>query len=277
VLFFGLVAVGGSYYLQTLSISPAALLAGAMVGLFAAAVITVNNTRDLDTDRRAGRRTLAVVLGRRAAGWVYCGELLLPFVLLPCLALLIERGVWLVLPLLTLPPVLRLTKRFRQAALGPAFNQLLVALLACSSFLASCWRWPCSCRSGIQSGPSGSRGRLNQASFRCRRTTVPTMISAGAVIPAAATFPGRVARSAVNTRCRWSCRFAPLPPGGRVAGRARSSGGRSRRAADAHVEDDGQRGRASEGQSRLIVPSLRWPVAKATACACSRWVSGMPA
>ena len=53
--------------------------------------------------------------------------LLLPFVLLPCLALLIERGVWLVLTLLTLPPVLRLTKRFRQAALGPAFNQLLVA------------------------------------------------------------------------------------------------------------------------------------------------------
>ncbi|MEF8711919.1 MAG: 1,4-dihydroxy-2-naphthoate polyprenyltransferase [Candidatus Accumulibacter propinquus] len=127
LLFFGLVAVDGSYYLQTLSISPAALLAGAMVGLFAAAVITVNNTRDLDTDRRAGRRTLAVVLGRRAAGWVYCGELLLPFVLLPCLALLIERGVWLVLTLLTLPPVLRLTKRFRQAALGPAFNQLLVA------------------------------------------------------------------------------------------------------------------------------------------------------
>ena len=44
-----------------------------------------------------------------------------------------------------------------------------------------------------------------------------------------------------------------------------------------HVDTTVCRGRASAGQSRFIVPSLRWPVTKVTACAWSRWVSGMPA
>jgi 1,4-dihydroxy-2-naphthoate octaprenyltransferase len=127
LLFFGLVAVGGSYYLQTLSISPAALLAGAMVGLFAAAVITVNNTRDLDTDRRAGRRTLAVVLGRRAAGWVYWRRTAAPVcaVALPRAAHRARRLAGLAAA--DAAARTAVDRRFRQAALGPAFNQLLVA------------------------------------------------------------------------------------------------------------------------------------------------------
>lgn len=127
LLFFGLAAVGGSYYLQTLSISPAALLAGAMLGLFGAAVITVNNTRDLETDARAGRRTLAVVLGRRAMRWVFAAETLLPFALLPGLAVLAGRAWWLASPLLVLPPVLLLIKRFGDASGGAVFNQLLAS------------------------------------------------------------------------------------------------------------------------------------------------------
>lgn len=125
VLFFGLVAVGGSYYLQTLSISPAALLAGAMLGLFGAAVITVNNYRDLETDSRAGKRTLAVVVGRRATQWVYAAELMLPLALLPWLAVLAGKGLRLALPLLVLPSALRLLRRFRREPPGAVFNQLL--------------------------------------------------------------------------------------------------------------------------------------------------------
>jgi 1,4-dihydroxy-2-naphthoate octaprenyltransferase len=127
VLFFGLAAVGGSSYLQTLSISPAALLAGLMLGLFAAAVITVNNYRDLDTDFRAGKRTLAVVVGRRVTHWVYAVELLLPFALLPLLALLAGRAWWLALPLLILPLALQLLQRFRREPPGAVFNQLLAS------------------------------------------------------------------------------------------------------------------------------------------------------
>jgi len=125
LLFFGLAAVGGSYYLQNLSISPTALLAGAMLGLFAAAVITVNNARDRETDSRVGKRTLAVVLGRRATAWIYGAEMLLPFALLPWLAALAGRGWSMALPLLALPSALLLLKRFGGALAGPVFNELL--------------------------------------------------------------------------------------------------------------------------------------------------------
>jgi len=124
-LFFGLAAVGGSYYLQTLSISAAALLAASMVGLLAAGVITVNNYRDLESDARAGKNTLAVVLGRRGVQRVYAAEMLLPFALLPLLAVLAGKGLWLALPLLMLPLVLRQVGRFQHETPGPVFNDLL--------------------------------------------------------------------------------------------------------------------------------------------------------
>ncbi len=124
-LFFGLVATGGSYYLQTRSLSTAALLAAGMIGWLAAAVITVNNYRDADGDARVGKRTLAVVLGRRATCLLYALELLLPFILLPLLAVLLGKGWLLALPLLALPLALRHIGRFRRETPGPVFNELL--------------------------------------------------------------------------------------------------------------------------------------------------------
>lgn len=122
-LFFGLVAVGGSYYLQTLGLSTAALLAAALVGIHAAAVITVNNYRDLDGDARNGKNTLAVRLGRPATRWIYAGEMLLPYALLPLLGA--ELGALAALPLLSLPLAGRLIQRFHREAPGPVFNQIL--------------------------------------------------------------------------------------------------------------------------------------------------------
>lgn len=122
-LFFGLVAVGGSYYLQTLGLSPAALVAAALVGIHAAAVITVNNYRDLDGDARNGKNTLAVRLGRPATRRIYAGEMLLPYALLPLLGT--ELGALAALPLLSLPLAGRLIQRFHREAPGPVFNQIL--------------------------------------------------------------------------------------------------------------------------------------------------------
>ena len=122
-LFFGLVAVGGSYYLQTLGLSPAALTAAALVGIHAAAVITVNNYRDLDGDARNGKNTLAVRLGRPATRRIYAGEMLLPYALLPLLGA--ELGALAALPLLSLPLAGRLIQRFHREAPGPVFNQIL--------------------------------------------------------------------------------------------------------------------------------------------------------
>jgi 1,4-dihydroxy-2-naphthoate octaprenyltransferase len=124
-LFFGLAAVNGSYYLQALSVSAGALLAGALLGFMAAGVITVNNYRDLETDAKVGKRTLSVVLGRRWALRIYMAEMLLPFVFLPLLALLTTRSAWFALPLLLIPTVLLQISRFRREAPGAVFNELL--------------------------------------------------------------------------------------------------------------------------------------------------------
>ena len=66
-VFFGIVAVVGSYYVQTEELRWEAFALAVPVGLLASAILVVNNVRDIDTDRRAGKRTLAVKLGRDRA------------------------------------------------------------------------------------------------------------------------------------------------------------------------------------------------------------------
>ena len=70
-VFFGLVAVAGTHYVQSLAFSVGALLAGAGVGAHCAAILVVNNLRDRETDARAGKRTLAVRLGVGATRSLY--------------------------------------------------------------------------------------------------------------------------------------------------------------------------------------------------------------
>lgn len=123
-LFFGLVAVGGSYYLQTLTLTPTVLVAAALVGLHAAAVITVNNYRDHDGDAANGKNTLAVRLGRPATRHLYALEILAPYLLLPLLAGL---GWPALLPLLSLPLALRQIYAFYLEPPGPIFNKILAA------------------------------------------------------------------------------------------------------------------------------------------------------
>lgn len=71
LVFFGPVAVGGAYYVQTLEVTAPVLVAGLGPGLISVALLTVNNLRDVDTDRAAGKRTLAVRFGPRFARYEY--------------------------------------------------------------------------------------------------------------------------------------------------------------------------------------------------------------
>jgi 1,4-dihydroxy-2-naphthoate polyprenyltransferase len=71
LIFFGPVAVAGTYYVQTLECGAAPIIAGIAPGLFAVAILTVNNLRDLDNDRRAGKRTLPARFGRTFARTEY--------------------------------------------------------------------------------------------------------------------------------------------------------------------------------------------------------------
>ena len=113
-VFFGLVAVAGTTYLQTGRLEPLALAAAVPVGALVTAILVVNNLRDIESDRGAGKRTLAVRFGERGAVIEY--ELLLAVAYLVPVALFLAwtlpfRG--LLLPLLSLPlalPLLRVVR-----------------------------------------------------------------------------------------------------------------------------------------------------------------------
>ena len=125
-LFFGLAAVGGTYYLQAgAELSRAALLAGAAVGLPAAAILVVNNTRDIEDDRRAGRRTFPVLFGPGASAVEYA--ILLLGALPLALWLLRPFGAWALLAVAGLPWAVVLVRRFFAAGDGAAYNALLAA------------------------------------------------------------------------------------------------------------------------------------------------------
>ncbi len=123
-LFFGLVAVGGTWYLQAGAVPGwSALTAGAIVGLPAAAVLVVNNTRDREQDLANGRRTFPVVFGLGASRVEYAVLLLLPLPL--SVWLLVEIGGWWWLPILSAPLAARLLSNFNQYPPGPRLNAVL--------------------------------------------------------------------------------------------------------------------------------------------------------
>jgi len=124
-LFFGVVAVTGSYYVQRQDLPWEALVLAVPVGLLASAILVVNNVRDLDTDRRAGKRTLAVRLGRERTRTLYAVMLLAAYLTAGLPWLLGSLTAWLLLPWLTAPLAVRLQRTVRTHADGPTLNAAL--------------------------------------------------------------------------------------------------------------------------------------------------------
>ncbi|MBV9189334.1 MAG: 1,4-dihydroxy-2-naphthoate octaprenyltransferase [Betaproteobacteria bacterium] len=126
LVFFGLVAVCGMYYLHTGAITGSALIAGAAVGALASAVLVVNNLRDIDSDRRIGKNTLAVQRGRRFTTWEYAVLMHAPFPLAVLLAIE-ERQLWLLAPLVLLPWATMLFLQIKRNPTGAWLNGALAA------------------------------------------------------------------------------------------------------------------------------------------------------
>jgi len=122
-LFFGIVAVSGSYYVQREALPWPVFALAVPVGLIAAAILVVNNVRDVDTDRRAGKRTLAVRLGRERARGLYAGLLAGAYLSLGVVAA--GLCAWVLLPLLTIPLAVRLAATVRSRTDGPSLNGAL--------------------------------------------------------------------------------------------------------------------------------------------------------
>jgi 1,4-dihydroxy-2-naphthoate octaprenyltransferase len=137
-LFFGVVAVVGSYFVQVEKLEWEAFALSIPIGLLASAILVVNNVRDVDTDRRAGKRTLAVKLGRPGARKLFAVMLLLTYVAPIAIWAAGGLSAWILLSLLTIPLALRLMRVVGTRTDGPALNGALAAtgqLLALFSIL----------------------------------------------------------------------------------------------------------------------------------------------
>jgi len=124
-LFFGIVAVAGSYFVQVKHLDWKAFALAVPVGLLASAILVVNNFRDIDSDRRAGKRTLAVRMGRDKTRAMFAVIVYLAFLLAPVTWVFGPMKPWVLLPWLTLPLAAQIVREVRNRTDGPSLNQAL--------------------------------------------------------------------------------------------------------------------------------------------------------
>jgi 1,4-dihydroxy-2-naphthoate polyprenyltransferase len=139
-LFFGLVAVNGSYYVQLEELDWLPFGLSISVGYLATAILVVNNVRDIETDRRAGKRTLAVRIGRDRARDLYTALIAGAFIVLPLTLLVAEGPALGLLGLLSVSLALRPWRAVQTATDGPTLNAALAgtgALLGLFSLLVT--------------------------------------------------------------------------------------------------------------------------------------------
>ena len=124
-LFFGIVAVVGSYYVQTEELRWEAFALAVPVGLLSSAILMVNNVRDIDSDRRAGKRTLAVKLGRDRARRLFTAMVVLAFAAPVATFAFGGIGAWLLITLAAVPLGVPLVRTVSTRTDGPALNRAL--------------------------------------------------------------------------------------------------------------------------------------------------------
>ncbi len=141
LFFFGPVAVAGTYFVSTYAFSWTAVVAGFVPGLFSVAILTVNNLRDIDTDRVGGKRTLAVRFGRTFARWEFGLCMITPHLLTTILCL--QESRWLgLLAVVTVVPTIMLIRKVGRSE-GTVLNDALAStgriLFAHSLLLSIGW------------------------------------------------------------------------------------------------------------------------------------------
>jgi 1,4-dihydroxy-2-naphthoate octaprenyltransferase len=124
-LFFGIVAVAGSYFVQVKHLEWEAFALAVPVGLVAAGILMVNNIRDIETDRRADKRTLAVRLGRQRARSLFAVTIYAAYVLLFVTWVFGPLTAWVMLPWLTVPVGAEIVREVRNRVDGPSLNRAL--------------------------------------------------------------------------------------------------------------------------------------------------------
>lgn len=126
LMFFGPVAVAGTYYVQALTVTPEAVLAGVAAGLWSTAILTVNNLRDMEGDRKTGKRTLAVRFGRRFARVEYLLCILIAGIGIPVYLSVVD-GWGVLLAMLSVPASLPALRTVFTRTGGETLNNTLAA------------------------------------------------------------------------------------------------------------------------------------------------------
>jgi len=116
-VFFGPVAVGATYFVQAGTLVPDVALVAVPLGLLTANILVVNNYRDAETDAAAGKRTLVVRLGRRAARLQFTGSLVVAVGVVPVVLFLRDACAWRLLPLALAPLAWRQAWRLKHRTL----------------------------------------------------------------------------------------------------------------------------------------------------------------
>jgi 1,4-dihydroxy-2-naphthoate octaprenyltransferase len=122
-VFFGVVAVCGTYFVQAEEVTGFVVLASLAVGCTVTAILVVNNLRDIPTDRATGKKTLAVIMGERLTRWWYVALLVAPFVIVGLLGL----GAWAFTVFLAAPLAFLLATPVLRGTAGAALNPILKA------------------------------------------------------------------------------------------------------------------------------------------------------
>ena len=129
-VFFGLVAVLGTQFVQAERVDWVGLVAAIAVGSYSSAVLVANNLRDIDTDPASGKHTLAVRLGDARTRMVHLALMIIPFAVTVAL---VARTPWALVALLALPLAVRANKPVRTGETGlaliPALRDSGLAML----------------------------------------------------------------------------------------------------------------------------------------------------
>lgn len=132
-LFFGLLGVGGTWFLATTSWNPLVLLPAAAMGLLSAGVLNLNNMRDLVNDRQNGKNTLVVRIGLRSAFVYHCIIVLLPFILLSAFILFAGLKLFALFFMFLLPlfivDLVKIKNSYSGASLDPFLRKLALKTL----------------------------------------------------------------------------------------------------------------------------------------------------
>ena len=107
-LFFGLIGTIGTYYVQTVTVSFTAFLVSLPVGALITNILIVNNYRDFETDRKAGKRTTAVIFGKKFARTEFIVFLFASYAVPLLIWLFYDHSAWILLPFASFPIALRL-------------------------------------------------------------------------------------------------------------------------------------------------------------------------